>query len=115
MGIFGDDSRQNERLDALEAHVRVLTEAVRNNQADLTACTIGLLSLADQVEGKVSADDVDPAIAELNQQLGEARADLESSSDAASESWATLQAGITESFETLRKSVQEASERLIES
>jgi len=115
MGIFGDDDRQNERLDRLEAHVRVLTEAVRNNQADLTACTIGLLSLADQVEGKVSADDVDPAIAELNQQLSQARTELEQASDAASESWATLQTGVTESFETLRKSVQEASDRLLDS
>lgn len=115
MGIFGDDSRQNERLDALEAHVRVLTEAVRNNQADLTACTIALLSLADQVEGKVSAGDVDPAIAELNQQLGQAREELEKSAEAASDSWATLQAGVAESFETLRKSAQKASDRLLES
>ena len=114
MGIFGDDDRQNERLDALEAHIRVLTEAVRNNQADLTACTIALLSLSNQIDEKVSANEVDPVISELNTQLSQARDELEKASDAASESWATLQAGVTESFETLRRSVQEASVRLLE-
>ena len=28
MGLFGDDKRQDERLDALEQHIRVLTETV---------------------------------------------------------------------------------------
>jgi CII-binding regulator of phage lambda lysogenization HflD len=115
MGIFGDDDRQDQRLDALEAHVRVLTEAVRNNQADLTTCTIAVLALKDQIDRKVSAEDVDPAIAELNQQLRQARVELEQSNAAAEESWATLQTGVTESFETLRRSVQEAADRLLES
>ena len=114
MGIFGDDDRQNERLDALEAHIRALTEAVRSNQADLTACTIAVLALKDQIDGKVSTGDVDPAISELNRQLGQAREELEKSAAAASDSWATLQAGVTDSFETLRKSVREASDRLLE-
>lgn len=115
MGIFGDDDRQNERLDALEAHIRVLTEAVRNNQADLTACTIALLSLSNQIDEKVSANEVDPVIAELNAQLRQAREEMEQSNAAAEESWAMLQAGVTESFETLRRSVQLAAERLLES
>lgn len=114
MGIFGDDDRQNERLDALEAHIRSLTEEVQQNEADLMACTISILSLKAKVEGKVSASDVDPAIMELNQQLTAAREEVERTSAAASESWATLQAGVNESFETLRSSVQAASDRLFE-
>lgn len=29
MGLFGDDKRRDERLDALEQHIRVLTETVQ--------------------------------------------------------------------------------------
>ena len=35
MGIFGDDKLQDKRIEALEYHVRALTETVQNNQADL--------------------------------------------------------------------------------
>ena len=35
MGIFGDDKLQDQRIAALESHVRSLTETVQANQADL--------------------------------------------------------------------------------
>ena len=37
MGIFGDDKLQDERIAALENHVRTLTETVQANQADIVA------------------------------------------------------------------------------
>lgn len=117
MGLFGDDTRQNERLDALELHVRALTEAVLQNQLDVAEARIGMMSteaqieaLRGQLEGKVSAGEVDPVFSELNQELSTAREQLEASSRAAEETWATLQDGLFESFETLRKSVGKAAE-----
>jgi len=112
MGIFGDDKRQDERLAALELHVRVLTETVQANQVDLAAAWIAILALQAQVDEKISAADIDPTISALNEQLGEARNQLAKTSDTASESWATLQNGVRGSFETLRSSVHEASARI---
>jgi len=112
MGIFGDDKLQDERIAALENHVRGLTETVQANQADLVSGWIAILALQAQVDQKVSASDVDPTLAALNQQLGEARKELEKSSAAASESWATLQDGVRQSFETLRSSVHQAADRI---
>ncbi len=112
MGIFGDDKMQDERLNALEIHIRALTETVLANQVDLAGAWIAIISLQAQIDEKVSAEEIDPTIGALNKQLGEARGQLAKASDAASESWATMQDGVRDSFETLRGSVREASERL---
>ena len=112
MGIFGDDKLQDQRIAALERHVRGLTETVQSNQVDLAAGWIAILALQAQVDEKVSSSDVDPTIGELNQQLAAARKQLEKSSAAATESWATLQGGVREAFETLRSSVNQAAERI---
>jgi hypothetical protein len=86
MGIFGDDKLQDERIAALESHVRMLTETVQANQADLAEGRIAILKLQAQIDEKVSASDVDPTIVKLNQELGIARQELEEASKAASES-----------------------------
>ena len=112
MGIFGDDKLQDQRIAALERHVRALTETVQANQADLAGGWIAILALQAQVDEKVSSSDVDPTLAELNRKLAAARKQLDESSAAASESWATLQGGVRESFETLRSSVNQAAERI---
>ena len=112
MGLFGDDKLQDERIAALELHIRALTETVQANQVDLAAGCIAILALQAQVDEKVSATDVDPTLGALNEQLGAARGQLEKSSAAASESWATLQNGVRQSFETLRSSVHEAADRV---
>ena len=110
MGIFGDDKLQDQRIDALERHVRALTETVQASQVDLAAGWIAILSLQAQVDEKVSSADIDPTLGELNQQLGAAREQLAKSSAAASESWAILQGGVRDAFETLRVSVNQAVE-----
>jgi len=112
MGIFGDDNRQDERIAALKSHVRILTETVQANQADLVEGRIAILALQAQVDEKVSSSDVDPTIVKLNQELATARKQLEEASTAASESWTTLQKGAQDAFETLRKSVREASDQI---
>ena len=111
MGIFGNDKEQDQRIEALEAHVRLLTETVQTNQADLAMSRIAILALQASVADKVSAGDVDPAIVKLNQQLATAREDLEQSSAAASESWNELQSGVRESFAILSKSLDKAFDR----
>jgi hypothetical protein len=112
MGIFGDDKRQDERIAALESHVRMLTETVHANQADLAEGRIAILELQAQVDEKVSSSDVDPTIVKLNQELATARKQLEEASATASESWATMQKGVRDAFETLRKSVGQASDQI---
>jgi hypothetical protein len=112
MGIFGDDKKQDERIAALEDHVRALTETVQANQLDLVEGRIANLALKAKIDEKVSAADVDPAMVKLNQELGVARRQLEEASAAASESWATLQKGAQDAFETLRTSVREAADRI---
>ena len=112
MGIFGNDKEQDERIDALETHIRILTETVQANQADLVKVWITILTLKAKVDEKVSASDVDPEIVKLNQDLATARAELDKASAAATESWGELQGGVRDAFQTLRTSVNSAYDRL---
>ena len=115
MGLFGDDKRQDEQIAALEEHIRILTETVQANQVDLIEGRIALLALQAQIDEKVSAADVDPTIVQLNEELTTARDQLDEATAAASESWATLQQGVRDAFETLRTSVRQAAERIQQS
>ena len=121
MGLFGDDKRQDERLDALEQHTRVLTETVQQNQLDIVVCRIGILAIQaeietaakvieDRLDEKVSSSEVDPVLQELNAELGQARVRLEESSEAAVETWGTLQGGLREAFDGLRTSLEDAAD-----
>ncbi|MFW2405999.1 MAG: hypothetical protein ACN4GT_14605 [Gammaproteobacteria bacterium] len=112
MGLFGNDDEQNARLEALELHVRELSDIVIQGALDLVALRVGQINLQAQVDGKVAADDVDPAISALNEQLGEARVELEKAAAAATDSWATLHAGASEALSTLKQSVEDAAERI---
>ncbi|MGD8699930.1 MAG: hypothetical protein PVJ43_11600 [Gemmatimonadales bacterium] len=112
MGIFGDDKQQDERIAALEAHVRALTETVQANHADLAEGRIAILKLQAQLDEKVSSADVDPTIVKLNQELAAARTELEKSSAAATESWTKLQDGVRDAFQKLSTSVDEAWDTL---
>jgi hypothetical protein len=103
---------QDKRLDALEMHIRVLTQTVQANQVDIAAAWIAILALQVQVDEKISESDVDPTIGKLNEELSAARTKLQESSAAASEIWATLQDGVRQSFETLRTSVNDATDRI---
>lgn len=112
MGLFGNDKEQDARLQALENHIRELTETVIQGGLDLVALRVAQINLQAQVEGKVSADEVDPAISALNEQLGVARDELSKAAAAAEDSWSTLRAGATEALDALRRSVDEAASQI---
>ncbi len=109
MGLFGNDDEQDQRLDALEAHVRGLTEAVRRNQLDTVAVRLAVMDLQAQTDEKVGEGDVDPAMATLNERLGKARAQLEEASKAANETWSVLQTEFNGGFEELGARVEAAA------
>ncbi len=111
MGLFGNDEQQDQRLDALESHIRALTETVQKNQLDTSGIQIQLIKLEAQIGGKLSEADVDPALIELGEQLGVARRQLGEASTAAAESWSALQAGVAEAAATLQAGIQSAAEQ----
>jgi len=112
MGLFGDDKLQDQRLDALEAHIRKLTETVQNTQADLAAGQIALMVVQLQLDEKISADEVDPTLIELNTKLADARKRMEEAKEAGEESWKMLESGASESFKKLGQSINQAFDRL---
>ena len=112
MGLFGDDKAQDRRLDALETHVRQLTEDVHQNRLDVAGLRLDLMKVQGAVGEKISTADVDQNLLDLNEQLKESRRQQEAAAAAATESWATLQSGARESYATLRTSIEQASARL---
>jgi hypothetical protein len=112
MGLFGNDQEQDARLDAHEAYIRSLAEAMQQNQLDVIKLGIALIRMEGIVNEKVNADDVDPAIAALNEQLGVARDEYTRLEAAASDTWQTLHEGATTAVSSLRDSVEEARARI---
>jgi hypothetical protein len=109
MPLFTTDKEQDARLDALENHVRAISEAIQQTQLDVMKVNISLIRTEQLLGDKVSSAEVDPGIVALNEQLGVARDEYEKVSAAAEESWATLHAGAADSLATLRSSVEEAA------
>ena len=112
MGLFGNDDEQDARLDALEGHVRMLSDVAQRTQLDLAALTVRMIGLQAQIDDKLAASDFDPSIMALNDQIANAREEFEKASSAAAESWSTLHAGATDALNVLRASVDEASRDL---
>ena len=112
MGIFGNDKEQDARIDALESHVRVISESIQQTQLDVMKVNISLIRTERLLGDKVASADVDPGMVALNEQFGVARDEYEKVSAAAEESWATLHAGASEALATLRSSVEDAAERV---
>lgn len=112
MPLFTTDKEQDARLDALESHLRAMSEAVQQTQLDVMKANISLIRMERLLGAKVSTEDVDPGILELNEQLGVARDEYERMAAAAEESWSSLHAGSTDALATLRRSVEEAAARV---
>lgn len=112
MGLLGRDDRQDERLEALEAHVRKLTETLQQAQLDAAAHRIDLMRVQASINEKISSDELDPTFIELNQELGEARKKYEQVSAAAVDSWGTIHEGAAEAMSLLRASVESAADRV---
>jgi hypothetical protein len=111
MPLFTTDKEQDARLDAMESHVRAMSEALQETQLDVMKVNISLIRMESMLGDKVSTADVDPGIVVLNEQLSVARDEYEKLSAAAEESWSSLHAGATDALATLRSSVQEAADR----
>ena len=112
MGLFGNDKEQDPRIDALESHVRAISEAIQQTQLDVMKVNISLIRTERMLGDKVSSADVDPGMVALNEQFGVARDEYEKMSAAAEESWTTLHAGAADAMATLRSSVEAAAERV---
>ncbi len=112
MGIFGTDKEQDARLDALESHIRAISEAVNQNQLDVINLRIALIRMEQMVGEKVDAGEIDPVISALNEQLGAARGEYERMESAAADSWSSLYDGATEAAATLRAAVEDAAARV---
>ncbi len=112
MGLFGNDTEQDARLDALETFVRALSEAVHQNQLDSIALRVQLIRMEAKVSDKISAEDVDPSLLTLNEQLGVAREEAKRAADAAADSWSALQAAAADALATLRASAEEAAAQI---
>jgi hypothetical protein len=111
MGLFGNDKEQDVRIDALESHVRAISEAIQQNQLDVMKLHISMIRMEATVGQKVSSEDVDPGMVALNEQFGVAREEYAKMSAAAEESWTALHAGASDALATLRSSVEEAAAR----
>jgi uncharacterized membrane protein HdeD (DUF308 family) len=103
---------QNARLETLEGHVRDGMVALAEAQVFLVAQTAALIALDKEVRQKVSATSVDPAIRELNIQLGDARVAMKAAAEASGEAWDAAQKEANRSFDALRKKATTAAEHL---
>ena len=119
MGIFGTDREQDARLDALETHIRALSETVNQNQLDVINLRIAQVAIEQRVGAmeqsigeKVDTGEIDPVIAALNEQLSAARDEYERMEAAATDSWASLHAGASDAAATLRAAVEETAARV---
>ena len=112
MGLFSHFKEQEQRLEALEDHVRALTESVQQTEIDLASGLVAIFALQAQIDEKVSTEDVDPAIREINELLGKAREQCQKASAAAAENWVKLQESVRESLTALRGSVEKARAKI---
>lgn len=96
---------QDVRIAQLERQVLESAEAL----ADHTAM---LLVLKNELGKKVAAEDVDPAIVELNQSLGAARSQAQAVNRAAKEGWVQSKAEASAAFNKLQKNTADLSKRL---
>lgn len=112
MGLFGNDEEQDARLDALENHVRKLSESAHKNQLDVAEIHVKFIALQAKLDEKISMEDFDPSIVNLNDQLAKSRQELETLSGAAAESWSMLNAGAIDAFENLRANINDAADKV---
>jgi chromosome segregation ATPase len=101
MDLFGlkEHEQQHEQV---ERHLRRLVEQVAQLTIDLGETRMQLRELALEVQGKVSADEVDPSVVELNEGIKRAREQLGETQEAAEDAWGELSDELDESVQNLR-------------
>lgn len=103
---------QDTRIEMLENHVRYGALALQETQAVLVEHTVLLLALGNELQSKVSASDVDPAIKELNEKLGEARKQFKEVSSATKKTWDKVQNESNAAFKKLQTNIAEVTKEL---
>ena len=103
---------QDARIEMLENHVRDGARALQETQAALAEHTAMIFALDTELRKKVSSSEIDPAIRDLNQKLGEARKQMQAAASATKESWDKTQNEAKAAFETLQESASEITRRL---
>jgi hypothetical protein len=112
MGIFGHNSEQDDRLDAIERQLRRLTEQVGELSIDLGVTRMEVLKTRLEVSKSVKEGDVDPMFGALNDSLTETRVRLAESKAATDDAWATLQDSSDSAIATMRTGIDDAWSRL---
>lgn len=115
LGVTGRDALeylQDNRLEALERHVRAGLGALQEAQVALVGHTAMLLALDNELRKKASTSDIDPAIRGLNTQLGAAREKMQETTEAGAEAWSVAQDEANKAFDALRKNAAEVSAKL---
>ena len=102
MDLFGLKDHEAQHKD-LERHVRRLVEQVAQLTIDLGETRMQLRKLALEVEGKVSVDEIDPALVALNEGIKQAREQLGETQGAAEEAWDELSNELDDAVNELRR------------
>jgi len=112
MSIFGADKEQDQRLDAIEEHLRTLTDDLARARLGIAGNRAVVLGLQATIEEKLQADDFDPAIMEFSEQLGKARVVFGQVEAATNEQWVAMQGQLSESLDAAEAFLEEAAEKL---
>ncbi|MFA9401274.1 MAG: hypothetical protein ACERKT_09245 [Acidobacteriota bacterium] len=102
MDLFGMKEHEQQHKD-LEQHVRRLVEQVAQLTIDLGETRMQLRELAIEVEGKVSTDEIDPALVGLNDGIKQAREQLSETQEANEQTWDKLSDDLDDAVEVLRE------------
>ena len=110
---------QESRVTLLEENYYMLREAVQTNQADIAAILILQAGLIAQVSDKVSKSDVDPALAELNEELLKTREKIQQAYEAAKQTGDDVQKKAEDlwgkskdKLSELRKKIDDATKKI---
>jgi len=114
MSLFGNDKAQDARLDAIEDWLQGLTGVVQKNNLATSLLRIELMELQSSIDEKLSKEDFDPAVIQLNDHLAQARVKYEKAKSAAAENWTSLQQGAMQALEDLDRELQDAADRMDE-
>ena len=101
MDLFGLKEHE-QRHEQVERHLRRLIEQVAQLTIDLGETRMQLRELALEVQGKVSADEVDPALVEMNEGIQRAREQLGETQEAAEDAWGELSDELDDAVQDLR-------------
>jgi uncharacterized membrane protein HdeD (DUF308 family) len=94
---------QDSRIEMLETYAVEGAQVMHELQVALLEQAALIAALGKELKGKVSSSDVDPAMKELNKDLGEAREFMKDVKSTTMEAWDKLQDESREDIEKLKK------------